>query len=200
MMKKLSYIFGMVSLVVLGYLSVVVLDAQLFQVREAQRLANSSLREPRVIPQPASEQGIATPYPATGSAFAKLVIPRLRMSTIVIEGSGEAELALCPGHIPGTPLPGNGGNVGVAGHRDTSFRSLRLIRKEDKIELRFKDRQYQYQVLSIEIVEPSDVRVLNPTGRDALTLVTCYPFSFVGAAPKRFIVHADCVNCEPDEY
>jgi sortase A len=129
-------------------------------------------------------------YPASGTVFGKLTIPRLRLSAIVLEGSGNSELMRGPGHITGTSLPGDGGNVGLAGHRDTFFRPLRFIRSGDEINLTSKDEEYRYQVVSTEIVNPGDVRVLYPTGQETLTLVTCYPFDFVGAAPQRFIVRA----------
>src|SRR5664279_1488691 len=93
--------------------------------------------------------------------------------------------------IPGTALPGKQGNIGIAGHRDTSFRPLRFIRKDDMIALTTLHGTSRYRVVSTKIVGPDDVQVLYPTGRDALTLVTCYPFDFVGPAPRRFIVQAE---------
>ena len=101
------------------------------------------------------------------------------------------ELSLAPGHIPGTPLPGEAGNVAIAGHRDTFFRPLRFIRRNDTINVTTDRGEDQYRVVSTSIVAPSDVQVLYPTGRDTLTLVTCYPFDYVGPAPKRFIVRAE---------
>ena len=89
--------------------------------------------------------------------------------------------------------------MGVAGHRDTVFRPLRLIRTDDAIILSTHERNYQYRVISTEVVSPGDVHVLYPTSHETLTLVTCYPFDFVGSAPKRFIVRADCANCSEDE-
>jgi sortase A len=91
-------------------------------------------------------------------------------------------------------LPGDGGNVGIAGHRDTFFRPLRFIRAGDEINLISDAEEYRYHVVSTEVVEPGNVRVLYPTGQETLTLVTCYPFNFLGAAPKRFIIQATSVN------
>ena len=117
-------------------------------------------------------------------------IPRLDMSVIVAEGTSEATLRRAGGHIQGTSLPGRPGNVGIAGHRDRLFRPLRNIRQDDVITLTTLEGEYRYRVESIRIVSPSDVAVLNSDGHEILTLVTCYPFYFVGPAPDRFIVRA----------
>jgi sortase A len=94
------------------------------------------------------------------------------------------------GHIPGTALPGDSGNVGLAAHRDTFFRRLRDIRPDDEIVLTTPDGTFRYTVEGTKVVEPGDVWVLDPTEEPALTLVTCYPFTYVGSAPQRFIVRA----------
>jgi len=86
----------------------------------------------------------------------------------------------------------------VAGHRDTFFRPLRLIRIDDRIQVKTQRREYEYRVISTATVDPDDVAVLRPLGHESLTLITCYPFDFIGAAPRRFIVRADCVDCAPD--
>ncbi len=122
---------------------------------------------------------------------AKLVIARLRLTAIVEEGVGENTLRHAAGHIPQTALPGQLGNVGVAAHRDTLFRKLKGIRKHDRIVLSTLTKDYDYEVTATAIVRPNDVSVLAPArGEKTLTLVTCYPFYFIGAAPKRFIVQA----------
>jgi sortase A len=208
-MKTWSYIFAAVGLLALGYWVFEFASARLFQVEETRRFVReqaeshpadtSSESKPPVAKEPAAKTPGETepPYPSVGSTIAMLRIPRLELSTIVLEGAEERELKLGPGHIPGTPLPGKSGNVGVAGHRDTVFRPLRSVRISDTISVSTQQREYQYKVVSTEIVGPKDVRVLYPTGHETLTLVTCYPFNFVGAAPQRFIVHADCTNCSP---
>ena len=134
--------------------------------------------------------------PAEGSVLAELTIPRLQFSSIVIEGDSAHDLRVAPGHIPGTALPGDSGNVGIAGHRDTVFRPLRMIRGSDVITLTTSRGAARYRVVSTKIVSPHDVGVLYPTSVDTLTLVTCYPFDFVGAAPNRFIVQARRVTGE----
>jgi sortase A len=128
--------------------------------------------------------------PKNGQLLGRLSIPRLGLSSMVREGDDETTLSLAVGHIPGTALPGEAGNVGVAGHRDTIFRALRGIRKDDLIQFETLSGAHAYQVDSKRIVKPDDVAVLEPGDVPALTLVTCYPFDYVGAAPDRFIVSA----------
>lgn len=125
-----------------------------------------------------------------GDVVGRLSIPRLNLSVMVFEGDDVAILKRGAGHIPATSLPGQGGNLGIAAHRDTYFRPLRLIRPHDRIEFTTPEGVSRYSVTDIEIVRPSDIQVLAKTpGRD-LTLVTCYPFYYLGSAPKRWIVHA----------
>jgi sortase A len=148
---------------------------------------------PRERPESAPVQPSAPdrrPAPKPGAIVGRIEIPRLSLSNMIVEGVAEPELRLGLGHIPGTALPGERGNVAIAGHRDTFFRPLRNICLNDSIQLVTLDGTYGYRVVSTRIVDPADVQVLNPTRRDTLTLVTCYPFYFVGSAPKRFIVRA----------
>jgi sortase A len=128
---------------------------------------------------------------AAGGLIGRIEIPRLGVSAIVMEGTSNVTLRRAVGHISGTALPGDVGNVGISGHRDTFFRPLRNIRQNDIITLTTLLGEFRYRVISTRVVDPSDVAVLGPTGRDTLTLVTCYPFYFVGAAPDRFIVLAE---------
>jgi sortase A len=112
---------------------------------------------------------------------------------MLLEGVDGQTLRHGIGHIPGTALPGESGNMGIAGHRDTYFRGLAGIRKQDRIKVETLEGDYEYAVDSIRIVEPDAVHVLHDSGHPVLTLVTCYPFHFVGPAPKRFIVRASRV-------
>lgn len=125
-----------------------------------------------------------------GSPIGALSVDRLGLSTIVRQGDSEAILRLGAGHIPGTALPGENGNVGIAGHRDTVFRPLRRVRAGDIIALATPAGELRYRVRWTRTVSPADVSVLAPTEDPSLTLVTCYPFRFVGHAPKRFVVRA----------
>lgn len=128
--------------------------------------------------------------PKRGDVLGRLSIPRLDLSSMVREGDDEGTLSLALGHVPGTALPGQRGNVAVAGHRDTLFRALKDIRKNDVIRFETLSGSHDYQVDNIRIVKPDDVAVLRSGPTSELTLVTCYPFYYVGAAPKRFIVSA----------
>ena len=133
---------------------------------------------------------IARPPVRHGDVLGELSIPRLNMSVMVFEGDDDGILKLGAGHIPGTTLPLGSGNIGIAAHRDTFFRPLKSIHPSDEIALRTPAGSSRFKVTGTEIVRPSDVQVLDPAdGRD-LTLVTCFPFSFMGHAPRRFIVHA----------
>ena len=121
----------------------------------------------------------------------RLEIPRLGIRAIVREGVDDETLKVAVGHIPGTARPGEIGNIGLAGHRDTFFRALRKIRKGDLVRLTTLDGSETYRVTSSRVVDPAQVGVLDGTsGTRALTLVTCFPFEFIGAAPKRFVVEA----------
>jgi sortase A len=172
----------------LGYWAAIVLGARLYQAAKGREFSGTLRVKAADAPPPRS--GAKSDSLAEGSAIGRLAIPRLGLSTIVVEGAGEHDLDLAVGHVPGTSLPGEAGNTGIAGHRDTFFRPLRFIRNNDVISVTTSEGQYQYRVVSTEIVNPDDVRVLYPTKTETLTLVTCYPFFFVGPAPRRFIVRA----------
>jgi sortase A len=152
------------------------------------RVNSESAEAPKSAP-PTSQPQVAAP-PGPQSVIGRLEIPRLNLAVMVREGADESTLSRAVGHIPGTALPGNVGNVGLAGHRDTFFRALRNIQADDTIEMQTTAGTYRYVVKSTRIVTPRDVSVLQASGGETLTLVTCYPFYYVGSAPKRFIVHA----------
>jgi sortase A len=132
--------------------------------------------------------------PAAGSLIARLEAPSVQMTTNVLEGSDDATLSRGAGHIEDTPFPGQPGNIGIAGHRDTVFRPLRRIKIGDPLQLTTPDRTYHYRISKTLIVGPDDVYVLDPTDRPTVTLVTCYPFEFIGHAPRRFIVQAELMD------
>lgn len=135
----------------------------------------------------------ASPFPSAprvGDAIAKLEIARLQTDLYVVEGDGAPQLRVGPGHVSGSAMPGADGNCIIAGHRDTHFRVLKDIRVGDEIVLDTRDGEYTYRVETTQVVSARDTRSLRPTSDAELHLVTCYPFYYVGAAPKRFIVQA----------
>jgi sortase A len=127
----------------------------------------------------------------SGEAFAKLIIPRLNAELYVVEGDEASQLRRGPGHVPGTVMPGQDGNCIIAGHRDTHFRVLKDIRTGDEIVLETKEGQYTYLVKATQVVSPSNTASLKPTRDAELHLITCYPFYYLGSAPKRFVVQAE---------
>ncbi len=129
--------------------------------------------------------------PPAGEPFAKLTIPRLDAQLYVVQGIGKRDLRRGPGHMPGSAMPGSDGNCVIAGHRDTHFRVLKDIRRGDDIILRTRDGEFLYRVRSTRIVSPKNTTPLDPTPGPVLNLITCYPFYYVGNAPKRFIVEAE---------
>jgi sortase A len=119
-----------------------------------------------------------------------LDIPRLRLSAPVLSGDDERTLRAAAGHLPDTPLPWESGNAAIAAHRDGLFRPLRHIRTGDSLRVRTVHGDLEYEVSELKVVEPEDLSVLETFDADTLTLITCYPFNYIGAAPQRFIVHA----------
>jgi sortase A len=165
--------------VLLGYCGFVVIDTWTFQHRERQHL---ELLLVNGRPEP----------PAAGDGLlGRIDIPRLGLSAVVVEGTTRAVLRRAVGHIVGTGVAGQPGNIGLAGHRDTFFRPLRNIRHYDIITLTTLQGEYRYRVVSTKVVHPNDVAVLDSDGNEIMTLVTCYPFYFIGSAPERFIVRAE---------
>jgi sortase A len=148
----------------------------------------------RPIPDGAGTRAAAAPVSLVGArrgeTLAKLKIPRLGAELYVIEGDGPGELRRGPGHLLGTALPGEKGNCVIAGHRDTHFRVLKDIREGDDIVLQTDSGQYLYRVRKTHIVSPENTTALRPTTTASLNLITCYPFFYVGSAPKRFVVEA----------
>jgi sortase A len=141
---------------------------------------------------PSETRDHAAPEP--GRPIGVLAIPRLNVSSIVIEGDEQAALLVGVGHLQDTPLPWNRGNSVFAAHRDTFFRPLEHIRRNDVIRFSTKDNELEYRVRATTIVAADDVGVLAPTSSSTLTLITCYPFRYVGPAPQRFIVRAERVS------
>lgn len=159
---------------------------QATSMRELERLRASFSETPAA--------GAPTPgrvRPAPGSIVGRIDVDRVELSAIIREGDDVATLRSAVGHLPDTALPGDRGNAALAGHRDTFFRALKHVRTGDRIVVTTPSAAFRYVVLDTRVVEPTDISVLEATPGSTLTLVTCYPFGYIGAAPKRFIVRAE---------
>jgi sortase A len=182
------------AVLMFAYCAYVLADAWIFQRREQHRLDRILMaqREASITATAIAPPKIAVA--ATDGLIGRIEISRLGLSAIVMEGDDKTTLRRAAGHIPGTTLPGQAGNIGIAGHRDTFFRPLRNIQQDDIITITTIAGEYRYRVVSTKVVNPTDIWVLNPTENEVLTLVTCYPFYFVGSAPDRFIVRAERIT------
>lgn len=158
-----------------------------FVTVEGLAFEREARREMETTPTPDADPALTVRH---GALIGLLDIPRLGFSEIVAEGDSDDVLRVAIGHLPDTPLPWQPGRSAVAGHRDGHFRPLKDIRPGDSILLRMRHGTITYVVESTAIVLPSDLTVLTPTRDRYLTLITCYPFSFIGKAPQRFVVHA----------
>jgi len=128
--------------------------------------------------------------PPRDQTIGRISVPRLHLSAMVREGIDDITLERAVGHIPTTALPGHPGNVGVAGHRDTFFRGLKDLHKNDEIQFATSNGNYKYRIEEMMIVQPENGKILAPRSSNTLTIVTCYPFNYIGSAPKRFVVRA----------
>ncbi|HEX4956455.1 MAG TPA: class D sortase [Thermoanaerobaculia bacterium] len=181
------------ALAAVGYVGYVVLDRVAYEARQASRLGEL-FRPPAAVVAPVV---VTRQRPEHGELIGRLEIPGAGISVIVAAGTDALTLRRGVGHIDGTALPGEPGNVGLAGHRDTVFRGLREVRPADRILLVTADGSFEYEVESLETVTPERGDVLDPSPHPTLTLVTCYPFDFIGPAPLRFIVRAREVARRP---
>jgi sortase A len=181
--RNLLWIGGILAL---AYVVLTVLEARLYQA-SAERSLEGQLRAGKENTSPLRS---TSPVVKAGDTLGRVDVPRLGLSVAVMEGTKPQMLRLGVGHIEGTALPGEAGNIGIAGHRDTFFRQLRDVRRDDEIRLQTPTELLRYQVDWVKVVAPDDVSVLTPSSKSMLTLVTCYPFQFLGSAPQRFVVRA----------
>jgi len=185
-LRAACYLFLAGGICGLGYVTYVIVDAQAYQAIEKSRFDKMPPAQgPRVV--------------AEGDVIGEMKIPRLAFETILVQGESPKVLRRAVGHLPQTALPGEPGDVALAGHRDSFFRPLRGIQPGDMITIKTLDGEFEYQVQWTEVVLPSDVQVLRPSSENTLTLVTCFPFYFVGPAPKRFIVRARQIGRLPEQ-
>jgi sortase A len=176
-LRAAYYSFAAFGIFSLGYVGFVFADSRHYQALELKRFEQAGRRtEPDLLVE--------------GEVIGEIQVPRLGLSAMVVQGDSPASLRHAVGHIANSALPGESGNVALAGHRDTLFRPLRDIRVGDEIRFKTVKNDFDYLVESIEIVAPTDTAVLEPTSGHILTFITCFPFHFLGPAPKRFIVHA----------
>ena len=176
-LRVACYLFFAFGILALGYAAFAFADSHAYQTLEMKKFKQAGrLLEPHTL--------------AEGEVIGEIQIPSVGLNAIVVQGDSPADLRRAVGHLARSPLPGEWGNVAIAGHRDTFFRPLREIRVGDEIRFKTRERDFEYRVESFEVVAPTDIRVLeSSTGHD-LTLLTCFPFYFVGPAPKRFVVRA----------
>jgi len=207
MLRWASNFFFIVGIIALGYVSITLLDARLYQAREARkfeeaRRTRKAARPSSGLQNPPASLPPSQPNPAAtqrvemirgSAAWGRIEIKSVGLSSMIMEGVDRETLRRGIGHIPGTALPGQPGNVALAGHRDTFFRALRNVRKNDEITLETLDGHFRYRVDFTQVVAPEYTEALNGSGVAILTLVTCYPFSYVGQAPQRYIVRAHMI-------
>ena len=176
----------------LGFCAFTYSQSALFQAFERwcfERTAASGTRQRETAASVDAHSSLRD-FAGEGASLGQIEIPRLGISVILVEGVRPRDLRLAVGHIPGTAFPDEVGNVGIAGHRDTFLRELRRIQRDDLIIVRTTNQSMEYLVEWTRIVKPSSIEVLEASPQPALTLVTCYPFYYVGPAPGRFIVRA----------
>jgi len=204
------YFFFAIGVFMLSYVGFVLLDARLFQAAQSGQFqkelnglkpsisSDEHLHASSLLPGIAAADGIRADSLGAVSqgkpSLGRIEISAIGLTAMILEGTDARTLRRAVGHIPGTPLPGQQGNVAITGHRDTFFRPLHNIRKDDEITLTTLNGTYRYRVDSTKVVEPEDTKVLAGSEDAVLTLVTCYPFYFVGPAPKRFIVRANMIH------
>jgi sortase A len=193
-LRFVRHLLTVVAVLCLGTWSAVKLYGYVENVRDESLFAHLT-RAARVGKSEAGEalrQAVAA-RPKDGALLGRVAVKRVGLSAFVLEGTSERCLEQGAGHVTGTALPGGGGNVVIAGHRDSVFRPLRHIELGDIVTLSTPTTTRRYAVDSIYTVTPEDTAVLEPSKDAELTLLTCYPFRYVGSAPMRFVVKAHAV-------
>jgi sortase A len=178
------FFFGAFGILALGYAGFVLVDSRAYQTLETKKFSQAAL-----LSEP--------PTVVEGDVIGELQVPRLGLDVIVVQGDSPASLRRAVGHLANSAMPGEPGNVALAGHRDTFFRALRDIQPGDEIRFKGRERSFDYLVESIKVVGPTDMYVLESLTGHELTLLTCFPFYYVGPAPKRFVVHAREIVRDP---
>lgn len=179
-----SWILIMIGAVLIACVGYAITDANVYQTAQLIKLESGTSSRPT-----AKARSFAARV-MEGELIGELQVPRLRLKAVVAEGVSPRTLRRAVGHIPNTAMPGETGNIGLAGHRDSFFRALRGIRVADVISIRTTTRELRYEVQWARIVSPHDTSVLTSSPATELTLITCFPFDYLGAAPDRFVVRA----------
>lgn len=173
-------------------------DTRLYQRSAGSRLAAMQARAASTATAERGSARTGTPGARSpiraGDPIGRIDIDRVGLSAIIAEGDDPRTLRRAVGHVPSTPLPGDDGNVVLAGHRDTFFRALRTVEEGDRIRVTTPDERLDYEITSIEVVGPEETDVMWPTKERSLTLITCYPFHYIGPAPDRYVVRARQVD------
>jgi sortase A len=191
MMRWIERGLLLVGIVCLGFSAASWLDSELYQRMQGRRF-DALLRRGsgRQHPRRAHATGAARDGAAVSGVVGRIEIPRLRISAIIAEGTDARTLRRAVGHVPSTALPGDAGNIVLAGHRDSFFRALKGVQAGDQVRITTEDGVYDYKVESTDVVGPERTDLLAASDATTLTLITCYPFNYVGPAPDRFVVHA----------
>jgi len=195
------YLFLVLAIACLGVYGYAYLERAMYQTWESREFDRARERTAPVVTSSSGQikpisrvvRPLRKPLPWSDSSSAvigRLSVPRLHLSAMVREGTDGKTLRLAIGHISSTALPGQAGNVGVAGHRDSFFRRLKDLKNGDEIDFSTLHGDFKYVVESLVVVEPDDLAVLAPSSDNVLTMVTCYPFFYIGNAPKRFVARA----------
>jgi sortase A len=185
--QRVTLISGLCLLIWPLFVSVESLRAQWAADRELAL----AMVTPRETITPARRAVVRSPgAPRRGAALARFEVPRLKLSYALLEGTDHQTLDKSIGHIEDTALPGRMGNIGIAGHRNTHFRKLEWIRRGDEIVLTSPQGRFRYNVEWARLFRPGDIEVLDPSHGPAVTLITCFPFEYVGAAPLRYVIRA----------
>jgi len=186
--RFLEVLLASAGFLCLVYYGVVTVRAVQYQRTQSSKLDHAVGERPTI-----ERSVVAARRKVKDRMIGRLEAPRVHLSVMVEDGDDDGTLKVAAGHLPDTPLPWEIGNSAVAGHRDSFFRPLAGIRVNDRLRLVTPHGEFHYAVANVRVVEPNDLSVLTQNGRSSLTLITCYPFSYVGRAPKRFIVRADHV-------
>lgn len=185
-LRIVCYLFFAFGILSLGYAGFVFADSHRYQALEKKKFEqHGRLSEPHLLVE--------------GEVIGEIQVPRLGLSAVVVQGDSTASLRHAVGHMPKSALPGEWGNLALAGHRDTFFRPLRDIQLGDEIRFKTPGHSFEYLVESIEVVAATDIQILEPSSGHDLTFITCFPFSYVGPAPKRFVVRAREIERVPQK-